>query len=161
MSFSYALNDDSFENEDYTYTIDVKDSTLNSLVHAEASTIFLVISSQDPALYSIEANWYPNRKAIPTSNIKAGDNGFLEYRIVGEKEALVTFAPLECESCHANNVTYEYLVGKNHNEVMTQTACQGIFFLFAPIQIINPEVVKPRPSKTESGKLTFSVHLPG
>ena len=109
-------------------------------------------------MFSIEANWYGEKKAIPNNKIKPGDSGILDYYITGEKQATVTFSPLVCPDC--KDVTYEYILGKSHNDVLTQTACEGNFFLFAPIQTLKPQVVKPKPSKTESGKLTFDIKLP-
>ena len=123
MTFSYALDDQSFEDESYTYTSEVEDYRFSSFVHVKVSTIFLRVQTEDPALFSIEANWYKDKKSIPNNKIKPGANGVLEYVITGEKTATVSFAPLNCEDCHSNNVTYEYLLGKSRSDVLTQTAC--------------------------------------
>lgn len=118
------------------------------------------VQTEEPSLFSIQANWFREKKAIPNNKIKAGNNGLMEYIISGEKTATVSYSPLNCEDCHANNITYEYLIGKNKADVMSQTACEGQFFLFAPIQIIPSQVVKSKPSNIESGKFVFDVKLP-
>jgi hypothetical protein len=75
--------------------------------------------------------------------------------------ATISFAPLNCEDCHSKNITYEYLVGHSRADVLAQSACEGNFFLFAPIQVYQTQTAKTQPSKVESGKLTFDVKLPG
>ena len=43
---------------------------------------------------------------------------------------------------------------------MSQTACEGQFFLFAPIQIVPSQPVKSKASTIEPGKYLFDVKLP-
>lgn len=43
---------------------------------------------------------------------------------------------------------------------MSQTACEGHFFLFAPIQVLPTFPVKSKASTVESGKFMFDVKLP-
>lgn len=160
LTFSYALDDQAFEEESYTFSSEIEDHRFSSFVHVKASTIFLKVQSDEPSLFSIEANWYKEKKSIPNNKIKPGNNGLVEYVITGEKTATVSYTPLVCQDCHSKNITYEYLIGKNKADVMTQTACEGHFFLFAPIQILPSQTVKSKPSAIESGKYTFEVKLP-
>lgn len=96
LTFSYALDDQSFEEESYTFTSDVEEHRFSSFVHVKASTIFLRVQSDEPSLFSLEANWYKEKKAIPNNKIKAGNNGLIEYVITGEKTATVSYTPLTC-----------------------------------------------------------------
>lgn len=43
---------------------------------------------------------------------------------------------------------------------MSQTACEGQFFLFAPIQIVPSQPIKSKASTVEPGKYLFDVKLP-
>ena len=45
MSLSYALDDDSFEKEDYAFSTDIQEATFSSFVHVKASTMYIKVHS--------------------------------------------------------------------------------------------------------------------
>jgi len=45
LTFSYALDDDSFEKEDYAFTTEIEEATFTSFVHVKASTMYVKIKS--------------------------------------------------------------------------------------------------------------------
>jgi hypothetical protein len=45
LTFSYALDDDSFEKEEFAYSTDIEETKFTSFVHVKASTIYLKINS--------------------------------------------------------------------------------------------------------------------
>lgn len=75
--------------------------------------------------------------------------------------ATISFAPLNCEECNNKNIVYEYVMGTSRSDVLAQSACEGSYFFFAPIQVYPSQVAKTRQSKVESGKLNFDIKLPG
>lgn len=83
LSFSYALDDESFEKEDYAFTTDIEESSFTSFVHVKASTMYIKIHSEQGMLYSVKATWYAAKKDIPRDTVKAGNKGFIDYEITG------------------------------------------------------------------------------
>ena len=147
MGFSYALDDDSFEKEDYAFTTDIQEATFTSFVHVKASTMYIKVHSDAGMLYSIKSAWYTTKKEIPRDTVKAGNKGFIDYEITGVQEATVTFSPIVCNttatsSTHCPKAEYYYVMSTNRDEVISQTECPGSFFLFTSIKPLKAEQIK-------------------
>jgi hypothetical protein len=115
LMFSYALDDNSFETEDYAFSTTIEENTFTSFVHVKASTIYIKINSDYGMLYSIKASWFPTKKDVPKDSVKPGNKGFVDYEISGVQEATVTFSPIVCNSSHCPKAEYYYLTSSNRD----------------------------------------------
>lgn len=79
LTFAYAMDDESFEKEDYAFTTDIEETRFTSFVHVKASTMYVKIRSEQGMLYSIKAAWYGAKKDIPKDAVKPGNKGFIDY----------------------------------------------------------------------------------
>ena len=131
-TIAYTFDKEAFSLKEFTFESQIRDEMRSELfIKGTPGTLYMEVTADIASSFSLQLNYYPEKKLIPKDNAHPGNNGILEYELLNSIEAEISFTPLQCEKSSCPKTTYSYIASTSVQSAYSQSLCPSYFLTYS------------------------------